>query len=120
MSFPVNMLDYVLAPWDTFDITLVFAPGRVDGIEHEALEWTSPLDFKPGSDTPNIFPEEGFDFTIFSNSVASIHSPFITADFARTNDGMKLVEIGDGQVSDWPAGTDISPLIMALMGSAVN
>jgi hypothetical protein len=40
---------HVLAAHDTFDVTLHFAAGRVDGVWHEALVWTGPQYFTTGA-----------------------------------------------------------------------
>ena len=41
--------------------------------------------------------------------------PFVTVDLVRRTDGVwRVVELGDGQVSDWPAGHDPALLIAAL------
>jgi ATP-grasp domain, R2K clade family 3 len=45
--------------------------------------------------------------------------PFVTADFARREDGVwRLIELGDGQVSDRPATTPPHALITALQTSS--
>ncbi|MCG8918478.1 ATP-grasp domain-containing protein [Actinokineospora sp. PR83] len=53
-------------------------------------------------DTPDELPA-GFDLGGAGPLVAGLGVPFVTADFARRADGVwRLVEVGDGQVSDRP------------------
>ncbi|BCY10238.1 ATP-grasp domain-containing protein [Actinoplanes sp. L3-i22] len=48
--------------------------------------------------------------------IRSLNLPFVTADLARHADGRwRLIEIGDGQVSDRPRSTPAADLIAALM-----
>jgi hypothetical protein len=47
--------------------------------------------------------------------VAALGCRFVTTDLARRSDGVwRVIEVGDGQVSDFPAGADIGPLVKAL------
>jgi hypothetical protein len=47
--------------------------------------------------------------------VAALGCPFVTTDLALREDGTwRIVEVGDGQVSDLPPGTDPTPLLEAL------
>jgi hypothetical protein len=56
------------------------------------------------------------DLTGLGDAVAALGARFITTDLARRADGVwRVIEAGDGQVSDFPAGTDIRPLIDALL-----
>ncbi len=49
-------------------------------------------------------------------AVARLGSPFITADIVRTVDGRhRVVEVGDGQVSDRPRSTTPEAYIAALV-----
>ena len=41
--------------------------------------------------------------------------PFVTVDLVKRSDGAwRVVELGDGQVSDWPASRDPGDLVAAL------
>ena len=51
--------------------------------------------------------------------IASFALPFVTADLARSTDGTwRLIELGDGQVSDRPATTDADSFLSALLPRA--
>jgi ATP-grasp domain, R2K clade family 3 len=51
--------------------------------------------------------------------IDALRLPFVTADFARREDGVwRLIELGDGQVSDRPATTPPHALITALQTSS--
>lgn len=58
------------------------------------------------------------DFAVpegLADAVAALGLPFVTADFARREDGVwRLIELGDGQVSDRPRSTDPEALLTAL------
>lgn len=48
-------------------------------------------------------------------SVRALGAPFVTTDLAlRTDGAWRVIEVGDGQVSDLPAGEDPGPLLRAL------
>jgi hypothetical protein len=48
--------------------------------------------------------------------IASLGLPFVTADLARRTDGTwRLIELGDGQVSDRPATTDAGSFLTAIL-----
>jgi hypothetical protein len=56
------------------------------------------------------------DLTGLGDAVAALGARFITTDLARRTDGVwRVIEAGDGQVSDFPADTDIGPLIEMLL-----
>ena len=66
-------------------------------------------------DTPEHQPAAEFDLTAVEASVRALDLPFVTADFALRDDGRwRIVEIGDGQVSDRPRSTPAAELIAAL------
>jgi hypothetical protein len=66
-------------------------------------------------DTPEHQPAAEFDLTAVDASVRALDLPFVTADFALRDDGRwRIVEIGDGQVSDRPRSTPAAELIAAL------
>jgi hypothetical protein len=66
-------------------------------------------------DTPGEEPPGDLDTAPLGPLIAALALPFITADLARRDDGAwRLVEIGDGQVSDRPASTPAMQLITAI------
>lgn len=51
-------------------------------------------------------------------SVGALGAPFVTTDLALRADGVwRVIEVGDGQVSDLPGGQDPAPLVRALAGA---
>jgi len=89
---------------------------RQDGRAVEARVWWH--DGKPAMvtahpDTPHHLPEP--DLTGITPLVAALGCPFVTTDLAQRVDGQwRVVEVGDGQVSDLPAGVDPTPLLTRL------
>jgi hypothetical protein len=68
----------------------------------------------PHPDTPDLFPQP--DLTRIQPIVAALPARFVTTDLALREDGVwRVVEVGDGQVSGLPAGTDPSVLVKALL-----
>lgn len=66
-------------------------------------------------DTPHLAPAE--DWLIPDPLPNLPLVPFCTVDWALRDDGVwRVIEIGDGQVSDFPRDTDITPLLNALAG----
>jgi hypothetical protein len=66
-------------------------------------------------DTPDELPPSDVDLTAIGPVVKELVLPFVTADLTRRTDGVwRLVEIGDGQVSDRPASTPAEELIAAI------
>ncbi|MCA2217989.1 ATP-grasp domain-containing protein [Jidongwangia harbinensis] len=66
-------------------------------------------------DTPDELPPAGLDLTAVTPLIRVLHLPFVTADLVRHDDGRwRVVEIGDGQVSDRPHSTAPDDLITAL------
>jgi hypothetical protein len=64
-------------------------------------------------DTPTDLPAP--DLPVLEKLIPGLGLPFVTADLVRHTDGRwRLVEIGDGQVSDRPATTPPEDLINAL------
>ena len=58
----------------------------------------------PHPDTPDDQPPADLDLTAVTPLVAALALPFVTADLVLRRDGVwRLVELGDGQVSDRPA-----------------
>lgn len=59
-------------------------------------------------DTPDDLPPTNLDLSTLTPLVAALDLPFVTVDLARRDDGIwRVIELGDGQVSDRP--TTISP-----------
>jgi ATP-grasp domain, R2K clade family 3 len=70
----------------------------------------------PHPDTSDELPPD-IDLTPFAPLIRSLALPFVTADLARRADGTwRVIELGDGQVSDRPATTDLGTFIGALLG----
>ncbi|GIE75375.1 hypothetical protein Aph02nite_13250 [Actinoplanes philippinensis] len=62
-------------------------------------------------DTPGELPPDDVELP----DLGGVDLPFVTVDLARRDDGRwRIVEIGDGQVSDRPRSTDPEELIAAL------
>lgn len=62
-------------------------------------------------------PERRVDPSLggIASAVAAFGARFVTTDLAQRSDRRwRVIEVGDGQVSDFPAGADIRPLIEAL------
>ena len=71
----------------------------------------------PHPDTPDELPAAPVDTDVLAPVVARLGLPFVTVDLALRYDGVwRLVEIGDGQVSDRPTTVDPDALISALSG----
>ncbi|GAA0469703.1 ATP-grasp domain-containing protein [Actinoplanes capillaceus] len=69
-------------------------------------------------DTPEAPPPADVEIGVVESAVRSLGLPFVTADLVRRADGRwRIVEIGDGQVSDRPSGTPPEELIEALFGA---
>jgi hypothetical protein len=69
-------------------------------------------------DTAGDQPPAGLDLTGIAPLIDALGLPFVTVDLALRADGRwRVVEIGDGQVSDYPAGASAGALITALMTS---
>lgn len=67
-------------------------------------------------DTPNDFPPAEIDLTSVAPVVAGRGLPFVTVDLALRTDGVwRVVELGDGQVSDRPTTVEPQALIAALL-----
>jgi len=69
----------------------------------------------PHPDTPGEHPSSDLDVAAIAPVVAGLGLRFVTVDLARRDDGAwRVVELGDGQVSDRPADLDPVQLIQAL------
>ncbi|GIG67993.1 ATP-grasp domain-containing protein [Phytomonospora endophytica] len=82
----------------------------------EARVWWldgEPVAVTAHPDTPGHQPEP--DLTAVHGPVSRLPARFITTDLVLRADGAwRVVEVGDGQVSDWPARTGFGPLAGAL------
>lgn len=89
-----------------------------DGRAAEARVWWvrgEPVVIGPHPDHPETVIEP--DLTGVAEAVAALGCPFVTTDLAQRTDGIwRVVEAGDGQVSDFPRGTDPEPLLRVLIG----
>ena len=66
-------------------------------------------------DTPDDPPPAEFDLAAIARAVTALRLPFVTVDLAHRVDGVwRVVELGDGQVSDRPSTTPPAHLIAAL------
>jgi hypothetical protein len=87
-----------------------------DGRAVEARVWWVdgvPVMVTAHPDTPGIVPQPQLD--AIGPLVTALGCPFVTTDLAqRTDGGWRVVEVGDGQVSDLPAGVDPTPLFEQL------
>lgn len=63
-------------------------------------------------DTPAAPVPDEIDIPPLAPLVAALDLPFVTVDLALRDDGRwRVVELGDGQVSDWPAGMPVTVLV---------
>lgn len=83
----------------------------------EARVWWldgEPVLVGPHPDDPAVCPEP--DLSAVAPAVSALGCRFVTTDIARRADGSwRVIEVGDGQVSDLPSGVDA----MALIGPLV-
>jgi ATP-grasp domain, R2K clade family 3 len=67
-------------------------------------------------DTPAGQPPSGIDPISFTPLIRSLGLPFVTADLAQRADQVwRLIELGDGQVSDRPSTTSPAALLSAVV-----
>jgi hypothetical protein len=82
----------------------------------EARVWWvrgEPVVIGPHPDQPGAVVAP--DLAGVAEAVAALGCPFVTTDLAQRADGAwRVVEAGDGQVSDFPRGVDLEPLLRAL------
>jgi hypothetical protein len=72
-----------------------------------------PVVIGPHPDQPETVVEP--DLAGVAEAVAALGCPFVTTDLAQRADGAwRVVEVGDGQVGDFPRNTDPEPLLRAL------
>jgi hypothetical protein len=75
-----------------------------------ACRLITPHPDTPGDQAPDI------DLSPFTAPIRSLGLPFVTADLARRADGTwRVIELGDGQVSDRPATTEASSFLSAVL-----
>ena len=66
-------------------------------------------------DSPDAAPPQKVPVHEISAAVAKLNSPFVTVDLAQREDHeWRVIEVGDGQVSDRPTSTEAAKLIAAL------
>lgn len=66
-------------------------------------------------DTSDLSPPDNLDLSTVAPVVAELGLPFVTVDLAHRTDGTwRVVELGDGQVSDRPATIEPGALIDAI------
>jgi hypothetical protein len=66
-------------------------------------------------DTPDDLPPADVGLEAVRPLVAALGLPFVTVDLARRRDGVwRVIELGDGQVSDRPASTSADTFVAAL------
>ncbi|UGT54427.1 ATP-grasp domain-containing protein [Nocardia asteroides] len=89
-----------------------------DGRAAEARVWWldgEPVLVGPHPDDPAVCPEP--DLSAVGQAVSALGCRFVTTDVARRADGSwRVIEVGDGQVSDLPSGVDPMTLIGPLVG----
>lgn len=67
-------------------------------------------------DSPDDLPPAGLDPEPFAPLIAALGLPFVTADLVRRGDGTwRVVEVGDGQVSDRPASAPPADFVSAVL-----
>ncbi|MFI9275965.1 ATP-grasp domain-containing protein [Kitasatospora sp. NPDC052896] len=96
------------------------AADRAGGRASEARVWWldgEPALVGPHPDTPGERPDP--DLTRVRPLVRALGCRFVTTDLALRADSGEwmVVEVGDGQVSDLPRGTDVSALLTALLAA---
>ncbi|MEU5408688.1 ATP-grasp domain-containing protein [Nocardia asteroides] len=83
----------------------------------EARVWWldgEPVLVGPHPDEPAVCPEP--DLSLVAPAVSALGCRFVTTDVARRADGSwRVIEVGDGQVSDLPVGVDPKALIGPLV-----
>jgi hypothetical protein len=69
----------------------------------------------PHPDTPHDNPAADVDLSAVAPLIAALRLPFVTVDLALRTDGVwRVVELGDGQVSDRPATIGPEELVAAI------
>ncbi|RAO28070.1 hypothetical protein PSN13_05958 [Micromonospora saelicesensis] len=71
----------------------------------------------PHPDSPNERPSVEVDVESLAPMIAGLGLPFVTVDLALRADGVwRVIELGDGQVSDRPTTIEPEAMIAALLG----
>ncbi|MEW9529564.1 ATP-grasp domain-containing protein [Microbispora sp. NPDC049125] len=72
----------------------------------------------PHPDSPDDVTTPPADLGEIREAVRSLAARFVTTDLVRRADGVwRVIEVGDGQVSDWPSGADPGVLVEALLNA---
>ncbi|WP_370027914.1 ATP-grasp domain-containing protein [Planotetraspora sp. GP83] len=80
-----------------------------------------PVFAGPHPDTPEADVESPHDLSDVRAAVRRLGCRFVTTDLVRRTDGVwRVIEVGDGQVSDWPRHADPAVLYAALLEGAVT
>ncbi|THV40161.1 ATP-grasp domain-containing protein [Glycomyces buryatensis] len=91
--------------------------GGVDGPAAEARIWWvrgAPVVIGPHPDHAGAVVDPKLDEV--AEAMGEFKSPFVTTDLVQRADGRwRLVEVGAGEVSDFPRGTEVEPLLRALL-----
>jgi hypothetical protein len=88
----------------------VFGIHRVDGV---------CVLIGPRPDSPNDSAPVELDLAPVSPLIAGLGLPFVTVDLALRTDGVwRVIELGDGQVSDRPTTIEPQTMITALVAQA--
>jgi hypothetical protein len=67
-------------------------------------------------DAPADPPPPGIDLTLLTRLLQPLGLPFVTVDLAQRTDGAwRVIEVGDGQVSDRPATTGPAEFLSAVL-----
>lgn len=70
----------------------------------------------PHPDDPDAEVPDDMEIDAVASAVATLGSPFLTVDLARRIDGVwRVIEVGDGQVSDRPTSTAPGELLALLV-----
>ncbi len=69
-------------------------------------------------DSPDISPPPDLDLTALAPDIATLELTFASVDVTRSkdDDSLRIIEVGDGQVSDRPSTTDPTTFLAAILG----
>lgn len=68
-------------------------------------------------DTPDAMLAIGAEISSIASPIRALGAPFVTVDVAYHRDGrLRVIEVGDGQVSDLPSSVNPRQLLVALAG----
>lgn len=72
-------------------------------------------------DTPDALPPPELDVALFAPAMVALASPFATLDLAQNADGQwRVIEAGDGQVSDRPTSLPAASFLAAILPRATK